>query len=183
MASSVRFEGIPPVNQMTAPVSSGSSGGPVLNSSGEVIGVSFATFRGGQNLNFSIPSNYLKELLTQLGTAKPLSKGEQSTPAETYFLRGWVKDELGDYKGAIAAYDVAIQLNPNDADAYLNRGVAKNKLGQYSAAILDYDTAVRLNPDNAEAYFKRGLDETYLGTHRGSKARFPNGIETRGIGR
>ena len=57
--------------QMTAPVSSGSSGGPVLNSSGEVIGVSFATFRGGQNLNFAMPSNYLKELLAQLRTAKP----------------------------------------------------------------------------------------------------------------
>ena len=54
--------------QMTAPVSSGNSGGPVLNGSGEVIGVSFATFRGGQNLNFAIPSNYLKELLVQLGS-------------------------------------------------------------------------------------------------------------------
>ena len=107
--------------QMTAPVSSGSSGGPVLNSIGEVIGVSFATFRGGQNLNFAIPSNYLKGLLAQLGTAKPLSEGKQSTPAETYFLRGWVKDELGDYKGAIADYDKAIRLNPNNADAYLNR--------------------------------------------------------------
>ena len=56
--------------QMTAPVSSGSSGGPVLNSTGEVIGVSFATFRDGQNLNFAIPSNYLKELLAQLASQR-----------------------------------------------------------------------------------------------------------------
>ena len=148
--------------QMTAPVSSGSSGGPVLNSTGEVIGVSFATFRDGQNLNFSIPSNYLKELLTQLGTAKPLSRGQQSTSAETYFLRGWVKDELGDYKGAIADYDTAIQLNLNDADAYLNRGVAKNKLEQYFAAITDFDTVIRIKPNYADAYYNRGVAKDNL---------------------
>ena len=152
--------------QMTAPVSSGSSGGPVLNGRGEVIGVSFATFRGGQNLNFAIPSNYLKELLTQLGPAKPLSRGEQSTPAETYFLRGWVKDELGDYKGAIANYDTAIRLKPNDADAYLNRGVAKAKLGQHFAAITDYDTAIRLSPDYADAYLNRDCKGQAGTTHR-----------------
>ena len=52
--------------QMTAPISPGSSGGPVLNSKGEVIGVSFMTLVGGQNLNFAIPSRYLTELLTQI---------------------------------------------------------------------------------------------------------------------
>ena len=162
--------------QMTAPVSSGSSGGPVLNSIGEVIGVSFATFRGGQNLNFAIPSNYLKELLTQLGTAKPLSKGKQSTPAETYFLRGWVKDELGDYKGAIADYDIAIQLNPNDADTYLNRGVAKNKLGQYFAAITDFDTAIRIKPDYADAYYNRGVAKDNLDQHNAATADYETAI-------
>ena len=90
--SAVRGDSTSKRLQMTAPVSSGSSGGPVLNDSGEVIGVSFATFRGGQNLNFAIPSNYLKELLINWAP-QTVVEGKQSTPAETYFLRGWVKDE------------------------------------------------------------------------------------------
>ncbi|RKU16433.1 hypothetical protein C6503_12455 [Candidatus Poribacteria bacterium] len=49
--------------QITAPISEGSSGGPVLNSNGEVIGVAVSTITAGQNLNFAIPSNYLSELL------------------------------------------------------------------------------------------------------------------------
>ena len=54
--------------QMTAPISQGSSGGPVFNERGEVIGVSFATHRNGQNLNFAIPVNYLKSLMPTLPT-------------------------------------------------------------------------------------------------------------------
>ena len=57
--------------QMTAPISPGSSGGPVLNKKGEVIGVSFMSLEGGQNLNFAIPSLYLKTLLSLSGTVKP----------------------------------------------------------------------------------------------------------------
>ena len=46
----------------------------MLNGRGNVIGVSVATFRSGQNLNFAIPSNYLTMLVAQVGYAKPLSQ-------------------------------------------------------------------------------------------------------------
>ncbi len=48
--------------QITAPISPGSSGGPVLNASGEVIGVAVATLRGGQNINFAVPAKYVRKL-------------------------------------------------------------------------------------------------------------------------
>ena len=81
--SSIRPVGHDKLIQITAPLSPGSSGGPVLNRKGEVIGVSVLTIRDGQNLNFAIPVNYLKTLLTMVGFAKPLSqvnptKGQQS---------------------------------------------------------------------------------------------------------
>ena len=148
--------------QMTAPISPGSSGGPVLNSKGEVIGVSFMTLVGGQNLNFAIPSRYLTELLTKSKSkpAKPLAQGNRSISAKTYFMWGNTKYYLGDYKGAITDYTQAIRLNPDYASAYYNRGNAKSNLGQHFAAIADYDIAIRLNPDDAEAYYNRGLAKT-----------------------
>jgi S1-C subfamily serine protease len=69
--------------QITAPISPGSSGGPVLNDKGEVIGVSAATFRGGQNLNFAIPSKYLKELLSKSGPVTPLAQAKAAKPQKS----------------------------------------------------------------------------------------------------
>ena len=151
--------------QMTAPISPGSSGGPVLNSKGEVIGISFMTLVGGQNLNFAIPSRYLTELLPESKPAKPLAEGNRSISAQTYYTWGNTKYDLGDYKGAIADYDSAIRLKPDHAKAYYNRGIAKGKLGQHLAAIADYDIAIRLNPDYATAYNNRGTAKGKLGQH------------------
>jgi S1-C subfamily serine protease len=49
--------------QITAPISSGSSGGPVMNARGEVIGVATMGVRGGENLNFSVPVRYVRPLM------------------------------------------------------------------------------------------------------------------------
>ena len=85
IVSSIREVGTDKLLQITAPISPGSSGGPVLNGMAEVVGVSVATFQGGQNLNFAIPSSYLKALLAKSGPAKPLVEAKP-TMAERSIL-------------------------------------------------------------------------------------------------
>jgi S1-C subfamily serine protease len=53
--------------QITAAVSPGSSGSPVLGREGRVIGVAVGTFSGGQNLNFAIPADVVRAMLARLG--------------------------------------------------------------------------------------------------------------------
>ena len=76
--SSIRPVGTDKLIQITAPLSPGSSGGPVLNHRGKVIGVSVLTIRDGQNLNFAIPSNYLKGLLSKVGYTRSLSQAKST---------------------------------------------------------------------------------------------------------
>lgn len=85
IVSSIRDVGTDKLLQITASLSPGSSGGPVLNTKGEVIGVSVATFRGGQNLNFAIPSNYLKALLGKTGSAKPFAQAKPAKSQRSIF--------------------------------------------------------------------------------------------------
>ena len=51
--------------QVSVPLSNGSSGGPLFNLAGEVVGVTTASLAGGQNLNFAVPVNYVKSLLRE----------------------------------------------------------------------------------------------------------------------
>ena len=75
--------------QMTAPISHGSSGGPVINSNGEVIGVSVLSRSDGQNLNFAIPAVYVKKLITD-------TEEHNLRPLLLAKLEGvkWVNEEL-----------------------------------------------------------------------------------------
>ncbi|VUX54886.1 exported protein of unknown function [uncultured Woeseiaceae bacterium] len=52
------------VIQTDTAVSPGNSGGPLIDRNGEVIGVVTYKIRGGENLNFAIPINYVRALLS-----------------------------------------------------------------------------------------------------------------------
>lgn len=49
--------------QITAPISPGSSGGPILSAKGEVVGVTVGVLEKGQNLNFAVPGSFVRKLL------------------------------------------------------------------------------------------------------------------------
>ncbi len=57
--------------QITAAMSPGSSGSPVMNLDGEVIGVAVSQFTTGQNLNFAVPSQAVRELLGRVDASRP----------------------------------------------------------------------------------------------------------------
>lgn len=50
--------------QITAPVSEGSSGGPVFNKNGEVVGIITFLIKGAQNINFAIPVILIKDKIS-----------------------------------------------------------------------------------------------------------------------
>ena len=56
------------VFQLTAPISHGSSGGALFDSSGAVIGITTFVFRAGQNLNFAVPINYARGMIGEQPT-------------------------------------------------------------------------------------------------------------------
>jgi len=68
--------------QTTAPISPGSSGGPLFNMRGEVVGINTLYLEGGENLNFAIPVNDAKLLLSHQSTKlENLPNEDKSAPA------------------------------------------------------------------------------------------------------
>jgi len=63
--------------QITAPVSHGSSGSPILNANGEVVGVAVAVLGEGENINFGVPTVFVKAAIAKAQdgkAAKPLGE-------------------------------------------------------------------------------------------------------------
>jgi serine protease Do len=71
IVSAIRGDG--EVLQITAPISPGSSGSPVFNEKGEVIGVATSTLKEGQNLNFAIPVKFVHGLYREYTASSRIS--------------------------------------------------------------------------------------------------------------
>lgn len=151
--------------QFTAPISRGSSGGPLLNRDQEVIGIAYMSYIDGQDLNFAIPSNYVKELLKAEGLVTPLPQTEKNLTAEDYYWRGFsnlyngfdgsgVSDSIS-VISAISDFNEVIRLKPNSfmaVDSYFNRGYAKFVLHQYAEAIRDFNQVIKRDTNFAHAH-------------------------------
>jgi hypothetical protein len=82
LVSAIRELGGRKLFQISAPISEGSSGSPVFNEYGEVIGVVVSSIQSGQNLNFAVPINYAKPLFERL-TQEPISSLPKRNRADT----------------------------------------------------------------------------------------------------
>jgi S1-C subfamily serine protease/Tfp pilus assembly protein PilF len=158
------FSKMPAMIQTTAPISHGSSGGPLLRGDGKVAGVMTLTFASeGENLNFAVPASHVARLLLRCEgngqiTQFPVLKPEThllTKSASFYYNRGLVLSKKKEYDKAIEDFDEAIRLDPTDALGYYSRGDTWYKMKFYGRAITDYDEAIRLNPNPPFLYLSR----------------------------
>ncbi len=64
--------------------------------------------------------------------------------AYRYASRAYIRDAMGDLEGAIADYQIAIKIDPEDAVAHNNLGMLEEKRGHHQQAKVLYDFADKL---------------------------------------
>lgn len=82
---------------------------------------------------------------------------EGDTHMEALVNRGLTKEMMGDFAGAKADIDKAVEEFSEDGDLRRNRGNLNLLLGRSRNAIDDYSKAIKLNEDDAEAYYNRAI--------------------------
>lgn len=172
--------------QITAPISSGSSGSPVVNMSGRVVGVAVGIKEGGQNLNFAISSEHIVKLYSESSDSAQLlssRRGPSVLPnglgledadreisqealklARSFYYQGSVLQSKNDCKGALPFFEKSVVVNPKFAEAWFSLGFCKSDLGRSNAAIEDYKKAAQLKPTFYDAHWN--LASLYYETKR-----------------
>jgi tetratricopeptide (TPR) repeat protein len=174
IVSAVRdVPGFGKIIQVTAPISPGSSGSPVVNMKGEVVGVATFFVVAGQNLNFAIPVDRLSKLIRGEGSTLA-ERREQRTEtlraSEEYLYNTglrylWVED----YGKAVSLFLEVIKRNPNHGDAQFQIGYCLGRLGKYREAIEAYQQSLRIKPNDADT-------ENNLCVAYGMIGRYPEAI-------
>jgi hypothetical protein len=114
---------MPAMLQTTAPISHGSSGGPLLTADGKVVGVTTLTFRdfGGENLNLAVPASNIRTLLLRSENESQLTRfplpGQPVDQLPTS-LDEWSKQDLENASHFVRAMqysDQALKMCPKSA--------------------------------------------------------------------
>lgn len=156
--------------QVTTPISPGSSGGPLFNMEGEVVGITTMYIKGGENLNFAIPINEAKGLL--------LTKSSklQDFPNEPESAETQKHEEDTSSSGTTAA----AQNNPSDRDYYqqlYNAGGFSENPANY-VCFSDDAHSGEFFTFNAYAYDRDFATAAYYVEHPHDKEELQNNIKT-----
>lgn len=173
IVSAVRnIKGVGRIIQITAPISKGSSGSPVVNFRGEVVGIATLQFRDGQNLNFAIPGQRILGLAFDKGLPEPRTKTQiasqrhKPTINPKFDLEQWiVREAQKDLPNNLRA----ISLRPNDAEAHTALGWTYYQLDRYEDAIQSFRRALQLQPNSLSALSMLGMIYGNLGRYAESR--------------
>ena len=128
------------VYQHSAPISPGSSGGALINSSGKLIGINCETLEGGQNLNFAIPIKNIEKEYQKVKHNKTintkyyklLNNSVYRTNAGSQILRYALTDEFSNTNNKLPVFYMVKRsdYNPNNVEKYKNEIIDVLKKGE-----------------------------------------------------
>jgi tetratricopeptide (TPR) repeat protein len=144
--------------QMTAAISPGSSGGPVFNSRGEVIGIATFLIAETQNLNFALPVNLIMAGLSKKELVSPQEacKLDFNETASCWFYQGLAYGSIGQHDRAADAFKRSLNIDTKKVETYVNLGVSYANMGKYQEAIDMLNQALKVDPNRAETLSKLG---------------------------
>jgi tetratricopeptide (TPR) repeat protein len=169
IVSSIReIPGLGQFFQMSAPISPGSSGSPVINLKGQVVGVATFQFIRGQNLNFAVSG---KSALTLKPTGPGLSLSrwtfnkslQKPRLAEELCRKGYSFSMNGEHQKAVEFFREAIEKDPNNTMAWNGLGYCLVGMNDPEDAIKAYKQAIQTNPKDETLYYTLGNYYTKLG--------------------
>lgn len=99
----------------------------------------------------------------------------------TCYKHGETLANLGEYAEALASFNQAIALQPNDDAAWVFRGVVLIHLGQYQEALLSCDRAIQICPTHAEAWTFRGVALHRLGRYPEAYASYDRAVGSESV--
>lgn len=168
IVSAVReISGYGKIIQITAPISPGSSGSPVVNMSGQVIGVATLQAAEGQSLNFAVPSERILQLkIGELQTFASFTNAAQQNKrasAQSLYSQGLGILSRDDYARAVTFFEKAAEIDPNYAEAWYQTGFCYGMLGRHNEALKASKQAAKLRPNWTETFVNIGASSFALG--------------------